>query len=210
MNRSLSQNIESDTTNNRNFTVIFTPQQIFQGGCKIGLEKWDKNVKSKSWVGHFSLYSGKNFLRTDDVTDKNETVKGVGFEGLRRWYLGKKNMWFIASGIGASYFQVNMPSKNFISFTEDGIEYLHYRNFELEEKIFRLDGLLLIGFQDIELLGFQDKNDSPLLIEAYFGPMIRHSFVESSPIERDNDNWIEDIGFSGIIWRASISIGIRW
>lgn len=208
---SIAQNTKEEDSTKKNYAITLTPQLFYQAGMKVGFEKWDSDGKSKSWTPYIMLHSGRNFLKKGDPhTGRQEEIKGLAGELLRRWYVGKKREWFVAAGAGLGYYQVELFTKGFLPYKDNGLEYYRFTSYHLKEKITRLDGILLLGFQNLDLLGLQRREGNPVVIEGYIGPVLRQSFIESTPVERENSDWLDDIGFSGIVWRFALSIGINW
>lgn len=180
------------------FSIV--PQYVIQNGFRFDYEFTLRN-NLKSWL----QLSPELFISTHSTnisTDNYKSMIGAGLEIHHKYYLKEPNEnggYYFGYGGGLQFFGIKDNESVSYTYTENGTEYISFREEEVNNTINRL----LLNF----IIGKQVVSFKPFIVDYYLGVGFRYSVDKNlNLLNTYNSTWF-DYGYSGSLLVSGIKIG---
>ncbi len=196
-------------------SVAFAPQYLIMDAIRIDIEfplvqrkrEHRLTLSPYLYAGTTSQYETGSLPsggRNEEDFDKTR-VSGFGLEVVNKYMLPRYNRdssrFYVAFGAGYHRIKLDYPGYAPVSFVEDGIQLFEFDFVEEQERINRLDVLVMIGLKAL-------SPSKIVMLELFAGPVLRKSWINASGNAPKNHEYVIDHGYDGVAFRLGASLGI--
>lgn len=195
-----SHNKTEEEFSNKTFGLSLVPQYAISNGMRIDL---DFKLNDKN---HWLVAAPQFYFRQNPTTWDYNSMYGLGIELQHKIYLKREFKYvnpYLAYGPVFNYFSVNDDGYSAYGFTENGTNYIGLEDGEMNTKIFKTGGNVIMGIHYFLL----DR----LFVDFYLGAGIRFSFDDKTSGFHENYNdWWGDLGYSGTLMTGGFRFGVMF
>ncbi len=208
---SLFSQEEQETTQYPKHILTMHPLAIIWGGMKFD---YSMRIKERQWVGVMPtvyLFQGLNSLGQNwgedyeyyyadyDATDS----QGFGLDLYYKYYLNKRESFYLLGCVGNHFFHVNYIYNDFIPFSDkDGLPFYRFGEVSETENFNKLGGALSIGVSAPIEHGFY--------LDFSIGIGYQYSFYDEDKFLFADDYGASDFRYRGFYPAFGFSFGYVW
>lgn len=188
------------------YQIGFTPHYLFKGGIRPVFEIAQKNQKNYFQIAPVVYYVTRDQTYSGIGNNDFSKVLGAGMELNQKYFPGGMSKLvnaYVAYGIEYTFFSINSLTSNYVPVIVDGVEYLEYKDIQVQQKVNR--------FGTSAMFGLHFNTSTNFYIDSYIGAGFRFSDskVDYANIEPKFNDMVWDYAYSGIIYRLGITIGLK-
>jgi len=197
----------------KSFTVAVQPMQFYNnsirydfevrlgkgpGWLQFGPAFYYKPYSDREKPGYY--YEDREYYRhwfNFDLHEPFSGLKGGGLDLNYKHFLDPRRSFYFAVGLSYANFNIKYWARAWDEFTEDGLQYLEYK------EAYRTQQIERYGFNNF--IGFQIPTRSAFLFDVFSGYALR--FASSDENKPAFDRYMYSYGYSGIVFLMGFRIG---